>query len=152
MPGNHGELRHSLLLLWTSLCTMNCVTAADWPTFRHDQQRSGMTSESLDAQTLELAWSWQSPLPPAPAWPDAARWTRTRKSMVCGPCCELVTLPQERPAHAAARTSAVSNEAGLLERWLFHQNQVIDKNPDNSQEAALSADHDSIAIASLANR
>lgn len=48
--------------------------ADDWPTFRHDQRRSGVTDESLDAPKLKEAWSWSSALPPTPAWPDAAKW------------------------------------------------------------------------------
>ncbi|MBX3420770.1 MAG: PQQ-binding-like beta-propeller repeat protein [Pirellulaceae bacterium] len=50
------------------------VCAEDWPTYRHDQRRSGATVEQVDASRLTVAWQWQSPLPPAPAWPDAARW------------------------------------------------------------------------------
>lgn len=50
------------------------LAAEDWPTFRHDQRRSGATAEQLDARRLDLSWRWQSPLPPAPCWPDAARW------------------------------------------------------------------------------
>jgi outer membrane protein assembly factor BamB len=50
------------------------VQCEDWPTFRHDQQRSGRTLESLEAARLAEVWRWQSGLPPAPAWPDSARW------------------------------------------------------------------------------
>jgi outer membrane protein assembly factor BamB len=56
-------------MAWAGLCT-----AEDWPTYRHDQRRSGATTEELSAQQLSLAWRWQSPLPPVSAWPDAARW------------------------------------------------------------------------------
>ncbi|MEM8732822.1 MAG: PQQ-binding-like beta-propeller repeat protein [Planctomycetota bacterium] len=45
-----------------------------WPTFRHDQHRSGRTQTHLKPKLLRLAWQWKSPLPPAPAWPDSARW------------------------------------------------------------------------------
>lgn len=56
---------------------MICVTsgrADDWTTFRHDQRRSGYTRESIDIANFAVLWHWQSPLPPAPAWPDSARW------------------------------------------------------------------------------
>ncbi len=46
----------------------------DWPTFRHDQRRSGVTSETIDASTLRADWQWRAPSPPASAWPDAAKW------------------------------------------------------------------------------
>lgn len=50
------------------------ANAADWPTYRHDQHRSGVTDETIDVLNFNPAWSWQSALPPAPAWPDSARW------------------------------------------------------------------------------
>lgn len=48
--------------------------SAEWPTLRHDQRRSGVTDESLNVEQFRRSWIWQSPLPPAPAWPDSARW------------------------------------------------------------------------------
>ena len=55
-------------------CWSGTVQADDWPSLRHDQRRSGVTSEPLDAARLVAQWKWQAPLPPAPAWPDAAKW------------------------------------------------------------------------------
>jgi outer membrane protein assembly factor BamB len=45
----------------------------DWPTYRHDNRRSGVTAESL---TLPLSLQWQvhAPLPPQPAWTGPAKW------------------------------------------------------------------------------
>ena len=48
--------------------------ADDWPTYRHDQRRSGMSSEQLKTRRLELAWHFGMSQAPSPAWPDAARW------------------------------------------------------------------------------
>lgn len=50
------------------------VSAADWPTFRHDNSRSGYTSESLDSNSVQEAWVYRSLQPPQPAWPGPARW------------------------------------------------------------------------------
>ncbi len=47
---------------------------ADWPTFRHDNGRSGVADEPLDAATLTLAWKYESPQPPNPAWAGPAKW------------------------------------------------------------------------------
>lgn len=47
--------------------------AEDWPTYQHDNARSGATSESL-ATPLSVAWSFHSPSPPRPAWDEPARW------------------------------------------------------------------------------
>ena len=46
----------------------------DWPTFRHDQRRSGVTPGNLDASRLKPCWQWRAPQRPSPAWPDAAKW------------------------------------------------------------------------------
>lgn len=48
--------------------------AEDWPTFRHDNHRSGKTAERLSAESLERQWTWQSPQPPQPAWAGPAKW------------------------------------------------------------------------------
>ena len=56
---------------------MVCLTvqtfARDWPTYRHDNQRSGTTEASL---TLPLTRTWHhvSPAPPQRAWAGPAKW------------------------------------------------------------------------------
>ncbi len=50
------------------------VCLADWPTFRHDYYRSGLTREKIRAEYLELKWVYKSPRPPVPAWYGPARW------------------------------------------------------------------------------
>ncbi|MEO2031132.1 MAG: PQQ-binding-like beta-propeller repeat protein [Planctomycetaceae bacterium] len=56
------------------LCTVRAGLANDWPTFRHDNSRSGYTPELFDAKSVEEAWVYGSPHPPQPAWPGPARW------------------------------------------------------------------------------
>ncbi len=66
---------HLALLLWSFLGVASSFVCADeWPSYRHDQRRSGVSSEQLATGQLTQAWQWQSPLPPVSAWPDAARW------------------------------------------------------------------------------
>ncbi len=48
--------------------------AENWPTFRHDYQRSGATSARLQAAALKLAWVYKSVYPPVPAWHGPAKW------------------------------------------------------------------------------
>lgn len=50
------------------------LLAADWPTYRHDQQRTGSSTEQLDLTTLQESWRYQSAHPPQPAWPGPAKW------------------------------------------------------------------------------
>jgi len=59
----------AVLLLATSI-----AAAADWPTHMGNNQRSGITSEQLNAATLSQAWAWSSPTPPEPAWSGEARY------------------------------------------------------------------------------
>jgi outer membrane protein assembly factor BamB len=51
----------------------SCV-ADDWPTWQHDQRRSGFSSESIDASNLSVEWTWESNFPPQPAWHGPAKW------------------------------------------------------------------------------
>ena len=68
----HIGLTSCSMLAWL---VVGCVVVAeDWPTYRHDQQRSGYTTESIDAAKLTVAWQWKSAVAPSPAWPDSARW------------------------------------------------------------------------------
>ncbi len=43
------------------------VGAADWPTYQHDNRRTGISSERL-APPLALRWVFDSPFPPAAGW------------------------------------------------------------------------------------
>ncbi len=47
--------------------------AANWPTHQHDNARSGVTSEGLDAPTLAQAWIHQAQHAPRTAWHGRAR-------------------------------------------------------------------------------
>lgn len=49
------------------------LVAEDWPTYQHDNARSATSSESLSLP-LQKTWKFATPLPPQPAWPDAAKW------------------------------------------------------------------------------
>ncbi len=47
--------------------------AADWPTYRQDVRRRAVSAESLHFP-LKPTWTWQSPVPPRPAWTGPAKW------------------------------------------------------------------------------
>ena len=51
------------------LCFMVCgaICAEDWPTYRHDNQRSGISAERL-APPLESSWTYTPKQGPKPAW------------------------------------------------------------------------------------
>ncbi len=59
-----------ILLLWVGA---SCI-ADDWPTWQHDQRRSGFSGEELEPAKLAVEWTWQSNFPPQPAWHGPAKW------------------------------------------------------------------------------
>ncbi|MEE2780888.1 MAG: PQQ-binding-like beta-propeller repeat protein [Planctomycetota bacterium] len=64
----------SYLALLLLLSTVTSSALADWPTYRHDNARSGFTSESLPPEELKQAWHYATTRPPQPAWAGPAKW------------------------------------------------------------------------------
>ncbi len=62
---------YSLALTLAVCCP---VAAEDWPTYRHDNRRSGVTAEAISPGALEEAWVYRAPAPPQPAWHGPAKW------------------------------------------------------------------------------
>ncbi len=56
------------------LATGGNAIGEDWPMFGHDSFRSNSTAEELPVDRLQLAWTYQSPQPPQPAWAGPAKW------------------------------------------------------------------------------
>ena len=54
------------LFFWIVDCAASAC-AEDWPTFMHDNHRTGVTSESL-RPPLQPCWVFESPFPPAKGW------------------------------------------------------------------------------------
>jgi len=66
-------IRLAARFLLFALLTFCCVVRGDdWPTFNHDNRRSGVSSEQLKPP-LKRAWTFEASNPPAPAWPGPAR-------------------------------------------------------------------------------
>ena len=63
------HVKHVILLL--SLLASACY-AADWPQYRHDLSRSGVTEEQLPTP-LHLQWTYVPAHRPKPAWPEPGR-------------------------------------------------------------------------------
>ena len=51
----------------------------DWPTYRHDNRRSGVTDQSLRFPMKSL-WTWRSKQRPQPAWTGPAKWDAWAKN------------------------------------------------------------------------
>jgi outer membrane protein assembly factor BamB len=56
--------------MFLTLCTL--VRADDWPTFNHDNHKSGVTDERLELP-LKESWVFKATHPPEPAWPEPAK-------------------------------------------------------------------------------
>ena len=63
----------TLACLFVSSVLANNLSAEDWLEFRKDNSRSGYVSTQVDASRLSVAWEWNSPVPPDPAWDGPAR-------------------------------------------------------------------------------
>lgn len=55
------------------LCAIPALQAADWPTYRGDYARSGVSTQALAAPPV-VSWTWRSTHPPQPAWQGEAKW------------------------------------------------------------------------------
>ncbi len=50
----------------------------DWPTYMHDNLRSGVTGDGIQWNSAERLWVYTQSPPPRPAWPGPARWDAYR--------------------------------------------------------------------------
>lgn len=59
-------------LVMAILCAPVPLPANDWPTYQHDDARTGVSSVKMTFP-LKLAWSWRSPVRPQMAWEGPAK-------------------------------------------------------------------------------
>ena len=74
-------IRLNLYLLLSLLFLNTTSTGADWPTYRHDNARTGSTQEKLSAP-LVPQWIYTSVHPPRPAWSAPAERPREGVTML----------------------------------------------------------------------
>ena len=71
--------RHSRLELPLLVLSLGCLFfpriahGENWSTYRHDNRRSGVTSDTV-LFPLDPLWVWKSPQPPRTAWSGPAKW------------------------------------------------------------------------------
>ncbi|NOZ21893.1 MAG: PQQ-binding-like beta-propeller repeat protein [Planctomycetes bacterium] len=68
----YGSLQCSCLAFLLAALLASIAPAEDWPAYRHDLARSGVTSEPLPTP-LHLQWVHQPAHAPMPAWPEPGR-------------------------------------------------------------------------------
>jgi len=71
--GPNRSLPFSLTLIALIGVSMVSATATDWPTYRFDNSRSGVTPESIQVP-LTPTWTNISATPPQMAWSGPAKW------------------------------------------------------------------------------
>lgn len=65
----------SLSLIALALSTVPVLASGDdWPTYRHDNRRSGVSAEAISPETLQEQWVYQPVLAPQTAWHGPAKW------------------------------------------------------------------------------
>lgn len=122
------------LIVWgiaSGLTTHLPLLAADWPTYRHDNRRSGVTSAELQFP-LTQRWVWQSPQPPQTAWTGPAKWdaysgNRDLQSMRNFDPCFYVTATAEWVyfgSSADDAAHALDARTGL-ERWVYFTGAAV---------------------------
>ncbi len=119
------------LVLAVQFIGLQGIIAEDWPTYQHDNRRSGVTSEEL-AFPLAQTWHYQSPTPPRTAWSGPAKWdayseNKDLQSMRNFDPAFYVTIVQD----AVYFGSSVDNAAHCLdaktgeERWVHFTNSAV---------------------------
>ena len=123
---------YCLLICLTMIPCVFRIDAEDWPSYRHDTYRSGVTSEDLRAERLQKVWTWQSPHPADPAWPGPAKWDayagiKGLKSMRnYDPAFHLVAVDDCVYFGSSADDAMRALDAKTGEqRWIFHADAPI---------------------------
>ena len=63
-----------------TMCILSPTMAEDWPSYMHDNARSGVTTEGPSLDGLNDAWVYVPPAPPRVAWDGGAPWDAFRAS------------------------------------------------------------------------
>ncbi len=107
------------------------ILADDWPTYMHDNTRSGVTTESVSLQDLVLRWVYKSPMPPQVAWDGGAPWdawyTVTQVPMRDFDFVYFVTVTGDKAYFGSSVTDSVYcvNAGNGKELWHFRTNGPV---------------------------
>jgi outer membrane protein assembly factor BamB len=109
------------------------AVAEDWPTYMHDNHRSGVTSENLQLP-LPVGWVYTTNRPPRPAWLEMPAlydiWhqlTGDYRSQVAYDLAYQVAVVGESLYFGSSNADVVVclNAANGLERWRFFTNGPV---------------------------
>ncbi|MBT3376786.1 MAG: PQQ-binding-like beta-propeller repeat protein [Lentisphaerae bacterium] len=115
MSSNVPYSRLRMAVLWIVACTFP-VEAADWPTYRHDNARSGVSPEQLTLP-LHPAWVYRSLRPPAPSWPKD-QWNEAKATFDVANHAIATQGLVFVPSSADGTVTALEADTGAT-RWTF---------------------------------
>lgn len=114
-----------IIFLVIAVFVYNTVKAEDWPTYQHDNQRSGVTCESLNLP-LNEQWRYISRHAPQPAWPSPAKtdyWhqeANLKPRVIFDRACHVVAVGNEIYFASSANDKVYCLDASTgQERWAF---------------------------------
>lgn len=146
----HNARSLVLLALLSGLAPMGGL-AEDWPTFRHDNHRSGITRENL-AFPLQHAWTYKPVAPPRKAWSAPAKWDsyagmNHRKSMRDFDPVFYATIAGNQLFFGSSVDNAVHclETANGREVWTFFTNGPVRVAPTVSGDRVFAGSDDGLA-------
>ena len=99
--------------------------AGDWPTYQHDNARSGVTDEPLST-SLSQQWVFRSIAPPEPAWPPPqTSWTELSKVNFDNAYYAVVDRDRVYFASSADYQIYALDAASGAVRWRFFVNAPV---------------------------
>lgn len=101
VPGRGAVNRRLLSLILCACVPVGAPRADEWPTFRSDAQRSGVTSGSLTVP-LAAGWTYRPAQAPVPAWPEPMA---TNYAIMHGPLRQALAF--DRAFHVVADARSV---------------------------------------------
>ena len=141
-----------ILLLFLLLLVPLLSRAQDWPTFRHDNRRSGASPERL-AFPLELRWTHEGGTP-RQAWSGPAKWdaysgNANLQSMRNFDPCHYVTVSGGLVYYGSSHDNAVHalDAATGTERWVHFAEAPVRLPPTVFEGAAYAGSDDGFLYA-----
>ncbi len=121
-----------IAFVWMFIICFSATTIAeDWPTYMHDNARTGVSSEPLVLNKFNSGWTYQSPVPPMRAWSDGPRWdaysTGGAVPMRDFDTAFFVTVVGDNVYFGSSVTNSVHclDISTGAQKWFYHTNGAV---------------------------
>jgi len=78
MSNKISKMKKLKITFFTILILCSFVFADNWPTYMHDNSRSGISSDAVNIDELNKTWEYHAPAPPMIAWDGGTPWDAWR--------------------------------------------------------------------------